>query len=234
MSPRTRLAAGLAVMVLAASGCASAQAAEGFGQISGPGGCLVESGSPASSSCGAGEGIFHPKAIAVSPDGTNVYVVGGVAANNVSGSFGAVAILKRNPNTGEVSDTGCLSSDGTDGRDGASGLCTASPALLGADGVTVAPDGHTVYVTASSSGSIVAFAREPATGALTRLGCLQVTPRPGSPCTAAHLFNGAGDPITNATGSALYLASSLESAIAGLAAPSIAGARRAGRRERSR
>lgn len=223
MSSRIGLAAWLAVALLAVCVCPCAQAAAGFGQISGPGGCLAESGSAANASCGEGEGIFHPKAIAVSPDGANVYVVGGVEAGNVAQSFGAVGILKRNPTTGEVTDVGCLSSDGTDGRDGASGLCTPTPSLLGADGVTVAPDGRTVFVTASSSGGIVAFAREPATGALSRLGCLQVTPRPGSPCTAAHIFDGAADPISNASGSALYLASSLESAIAGLAAPTPSG-----------
>ena len=220
MSSRIGPAAGLAVALLIAFVCPCAQAAEGFGQIGGPGGCLVESGSSPTSSCGAGEGIFHPQAIAVSPDGTNVYVVGGVEGATTSReSFGAIGILKRNPTTGEVTDVGCLSSDGTDGRDGASGLCTPSPGLLGADGVTVAPDGRSVFVTASSSGSIVAFSREPATGALSRLGCLQVAPRPGSPCTAAHLFTGAQTPITNASGSALYLTSALEGAIAGLAAP---------------
>ena len=218
MSSRIGLTVGLAVALLAASVCPSAQAADGFGQISGPGGCLLESGSARTASCGEGEGIFDPKAIAVSPDGTNVYVVGGVEGH-VAESFGVVAILKRDPTTGEVTDVGCLSSDGTDGRDGASGICTPTASLLGADGVTVAPDGRTVFVTASSSASIVAFAREPATGGLSRLGCLQVTPRPGTPCTAARMFQGAEAPITNANGSALYLASPLEGAIAGLAPP---------------
>jgi DNA-binding beta-propeller fold protein YncE len=199
---------------------APAAAAAGFGQIAGPGGCLLEAGAAATSSCGEGKGLFHPKAAAVSPDGANVYVVGGVAGDNVAQSFGEIVILRRNPATGEVIDAGCLSSDGTDGHEGASGICTPTPSLLGADGVTVSSDGHTVFVIARSSGSIVAFARDPATGLLSRLGCFQTSPRPGSPCTPANLFQGSSDLLTNASDSALYVASALEGVVSTLLAPS--------------
>ncbi len=211
------LASALAVVVLAAP--ASAPAATGFGELQGPGGCLLESGATASAGCAAGVGISHPKAVAVSPDGANVYVVGGVAGEDVALSFGSIAILKRNPATGEISSEGCLSSDGTDGRDGASGICTQTPSLLGADGVTVSADGRAVYVSTSSSGSVVAFARDQTTGALTRLGCFQEAPRPGSPCTPANVFNGTNDLLTNAADSALFVASPLEGTISAFIAP---------------
>lgn len=198
---------------------AGASTAGGFGEIEGPGGCLLEAGSPATSQCGAGEGLFHPKAIAVSPDGTNIYIVGGIAGDNVAQSFGEIAILKRNATTGEIAPDGCLSSDGTDGREGATGICTPTPSLLGADSVTISSDGRTVFVGASSSGSVVAFAREPSSGALSRLGCYQATPRPGSPCTPADLFDGSDDLLTNAGDSTLYLASPLEGAISAFTAP---------------
>jgi sugar lactone lactonase YvrE len=217
-----------AVACLLACAPVSASAAPGFGQIAGPGGCLLASGTAASPSCGEGKGLFHPKAVAVSPDGSNVYVVGGVAGDNVAQSFGEAVTLKRNAATGEVSDEGCLSSDGTDGRDGASGICTPTPSLLGADGVAVGGDGHSVFVIARSSGSVVAFARDPATGALTRLGCLQTTPRPGSPCTPANLFPGSTDLLTNPSGSALYVASPLEGVISTLLAPPLPATASAG------
>ena len=158
--------------------------------------------------------------MAVSPDGANVYVVGGTAGDSVATSFGAVVILKRDPATGAIAETGCLSSDGTDGRDGASGACTPTPSLLGADGVAVSPDGSTVFVSSSSSASVVAFSRDPTTGSLTRLGCLQGTPRPGGPWAAANLFSSSSALAASTDGSALYVAAPLEGAISTLTAPS--------------
>ncbi len=204
---------------------ATADATSGFGPLSGPGGCLVapEAGGSedGTSGCAVGKALSGARAVAVSPDGANVYVAGGIAGTSVATSFGAVVILKRDTTTGAISETGCLSSDGTDGRDGASGACTPTPSLLGADGVAVSPDGSTVFVSSSSSASVVAFSRDPATGSLTRLGCFQGTPRPGAPCGAANLFSSSSALLASADGSALYVAAPLEGAISTLnAAPS--------------
>jgi DNA-binding beta-propeller fold protein YncE len=174
--------------------------------------------------CSEATGIFHPKAIAVSPDGANVYVVGGVAGNNVAESFGTITILERNPTTGEIADTGCLSSDGTDGHDTTSGRCAQTDSLLGADGVTVSADGKTVFVSSRASASVVAFARNTTTGALTRLGCFQSTPRPDSPCTPSNVFPGSDDLLTSADDSALYVASPLEGTISAFTASTAATA----------
>ncbi|HEY1450072.1 MAG TPA: beta-propeller fold lactonase family protein [Solirubrobacteraceae bacterium] len=197
---------------------ASAIAADGFGPLSGEHGCLVAPGAKGAGTgaCGAGKGLHGARAVAVSPDGANVYVAGGVAGDSVAQSYGAVAILKRDPTTGAIEEVGCLSSDGTDGRDGASGACTAEPSLLGASGVAVSPDGSTVYVSSSSSASVVAFSRDPATGALTRLGCFQGMPRPGAPCGAANLMSSASSPVVSADGSSLYVAAPLAGAVSTL------------------
>jgi DNA-binding beta-propeller fold protein YncE len=201
---------------------AAADAAGGFGPLSGPGGCLVApeaaSSESGTSGCAVGKALTGARAVAVSPDGANVYVAGGTAGDSVATSFGAVVILKRDPATGAIAETGCLSSDGTDGRDGASGACTPTPSLLGADGVAVSPDGSTVFVSSSSSASVVAFSRDPATGSLTRLGCLQGTPRPGGPCAAANLFSSSSALAASADGSALYVSAPLEGAISTLTA----------------
>ncbi len=196
-----------------------ASAATGFGEIGGPGGCLSEPGVSGGTDCREAAGVFRPKAIAVSPDGTNVYVVGGVSGNNIAESFGTIAILQRNPTTGEIADTGCLSADGTDGRGTTSGRCTQTDSLLGADGVTVSADGKTVFVSSHASASVVAFARNPTTGALTRLGCLQGSPRPDTPCTPANMFPGSDDLLTSADDSALYVASPVEGTISAFTAP---------------
>jgi 6-phosphogluconolactonase len=204
----------------------TADAAGGFGPLSGPGGCLVApeaaSSDSGTSSCAVGKALTGAHAVAVSPDGASVYVAGGTAGASVATSFGAVVILKRNPATGAITETGCLSSDGTDGRDGASGACTPTPSLLGADGVAVSPDGSTVFVSSSSSASVVAFSRDPTTGSLTRLGCLQGTPRPGGPCAAANLFSSSSALAAGTDGSALYVAAPLEGAISTLTAASTA------------
>ncbi len=195
-------------------------AAAGFGPLSGESGCLVAPGQSnatlGTAHCGVGKGLLGAHAVAVSPDGANVYVVGGVAGNSVALSYGAIAILKRDPTTGAITETACLSSDGTDGRDGASGACTAEPSLLGASGVAVSPDGSTVFVASSSSASVVAFSRNPATGALTRLGCFQGTPRPGAPCGAADLFSSSSSLAVSADGNALYVAAPLAGAVSTL------------------
>lgn len=215
-SVRAIVFAAVAVGLLAPS---SALAADGFGPLSGSEGCLVAVGSGASEGvrgCAPGKGLYGARAVAVSPDGANVYVAGGVAGDDVAKSYGAVAILKRNPATGGLVELGCLSSDGTDREEGASGSCTPEPSLLGADGVAVSPDGKTVYVTSSSSASVVAFARDAATGALTRLGCFQGTPRPGAPCGAANLLSSASSPVVSADGSSLYVAAPLSGAVSAL------------------
>jgi len=203
---------------------ATATAAAGFGPLSGPGGCLVASGVGSAPKgavgCGDGKGLVSPKAVAVSPDGANVYVASGTAGATVASSFGSVAILKRDPATGAITETGCLSSDGTDGRDGASGACVPSSSLLGADGIAVSPDGSTVFVTSSFSGSVVAFARNPATGSLTRLGCFQGRPPAGSPCPPANVFFSSSALVTSADNKALYIAAPIQGSISTLVAGS--------------
>jgi DNA-binding beta-propeller fold protein YncE len=223
---RRRGVIGAAAVVLAAAAalgsCVPAQAANaGFGPLSGSGGCLVAPGANGSGGCGEGKGLVAPTAVAVSPDGSNVYVVSGTSGSDVATSFGSLAILKREPATGAISEVGCWSSDGTDGRDGASGACTPTPTLLGADGVAVSPDGATVYVSSSFSGGVIAFARNPADGSLTRLGCLQFSPPGGSPCRPANVFPGSGALVVSPNNRSLYVAAPTPGAISTLTAPAV-------------
>jgi DNA-binding beta-propeller fold protein YncE len=200
----------------------SAAAVQGFGPLS-AGGCLVTRGTTPEDvgqyHCAAGKGLVGANAVAVSPDGANVYVVGGTAGNTPASSYGNLAILRRDQTTGAISATGCLSSDGTDGRDGETGACTPTPSLLGADGVAVSPDGLTVYVTSKSSASVVAFARDPATGLLSRLGCMQGSPRPGSPCRSANVFVSSSGVVVSADNTALYVSAPQEGAISEFTLP---------------
>jgi DNA-binding beta-propeller fold protein YncE len=196
---------------------AAASGASGFGPLSGANGCLVAPGTASAdkgtAGCGVGKGLVGANSVAVSPDGANVYVASGTAGVSVASSFGSVAILRRDPTTGAVAEVSCLSSDGTDGRDGASGACTPTPSLLGAHGIAVSPDGLTVFVTSSFSGGVVAFARNPATGSLTRIGCFQPRPQLGSGCSTAHVFAGSSAVLASADGRALYVASPAQGSV---------------------
>jgi DNA-binding beta-propeller fold protein YncE len=185
---------------------AIAAASAGFGPLSGPGGCLVGPGESGTDGCGTGKALIGPGAVAVSPDGANVYVASGKVGPTVATSFGSLVILRREPATGAITEVGCWSSDGTDGRDGASGACTPTPSLLGADGVTVSPDGLSVFVTSSFSGSVVAFARNPTDGSLTRLGCFQYLLVGGLPCPYGNVFVSSGSLVASADNRSLYIA----------------------------
>lgn len=218
---RARLIALAAMAFAAAAAPAGAAAAGGFVQLPGAEGCLLGPGAEGNgprAQCGRGAGLIGPNAVAISPDGANVYVTAGHEGDRVAQRFGGLVVLKRDPTTGNVTESECLTSDGTNGIDGQTGQCKPKPSLLYADGVTVSPDGKTVFVTAAASASVVAFSRDPATGALTRLGCFQQMPPPGSPCTPADLFPGSRAIAVSAGGDALYVASPTEGALSTLLA----------------
>ena len=65
---------------------------------------------------------------------------------------------------------GCVSEAGT------GGACVDGTALDGATGVTLSPDGSTVYVASETSRAVAVFSRNPATGAISQLtgtdGCV--------------------------------------------------------------
>ena len=125
-------------------------------------GCITDTGGdgrPGTDGfCANGDALLGASAVAVSPDGRNVYVAS-------SGSNG-VAWLARDAATGELTPEGCIKEFPRADR------CRAGFGVVGISGVVVSPDGRHVYVTAADPGSVSAFSRDPDTGDLEPVMCV--------------------------------------------------------------
>jgi DNA-binding beta-propeller fold protein YncE len=201
--PLLAILAALALALLAFPAFAAAAAKEGkehpqppvettagsLEQLPGRLGCL-SSGPAARKACGLGRALkgagpgVGSRAIAISPDGRNVYV----AASGAD----AIAVFDRNPVTGALTQPqgkgGCVSAPlgaklkGTDG-------CGVAVGLLAPNSVAVSPDGRNVYATSRSGSSVTTFIRNRRSGALRQLppsasGCISGLPIPT--CTAGR------------------------------------------------
>ena len=113
-----------------------------------PDGNLVASGTADAPSPLAGA-----ESVVVSPDGLHVYVAAQIGD--------VIGIFTRNPGTGVLTAAGCV---------GVGKLaCTTGRGLDGVTSLSFAADGRTLYAASVSASSVLAFARDPATGALTQL-----------------------------------------------------------------
>jgi fibronectin-binding autotransporter adhesin len=131
-------------------------------QLSGSNGCLVDRTAP-HAGCKPVRALRGPapflgsEAVAISPDGRNVYV-----ASSLSN---AIAVFTRNARTGKLSQgagaAGCIAARGLGG-------CAGGLALDRPNSVAVSPDGLNVYATSLDSEAIDVFTRNPTTGALTQ------------------------------------------------------------------
>src|ERR1700739_107743 len=160
-------------------------------QLRGAGGCLVDrtryrrSKSPGQ--CTRVRAMNGPApflgsdAVAISPDGRNVYV----AASRSD----AIAIFRRNARTGRLTQSagaaGCIAANGAAG-------CAKALALSGPNSVAVSPDGRNVYATSLNSDAVDIFTRNPRTGALRQAaggsGCIANAALPG--CTLGRALDG--------------------------------------------
>jgi DNA-binding beta-propeller fold protein YncE len=179
-------------------------------QLSGGNGCLVDRSSRRRACTvvralkGAGP-VIGSQAIAVSPDGDNVYAA--------SSSSNAIAVFKRDRRTGRLTQAagpaGCIAASGADG-------CARGRALAGPNSVAVSADGKNVYATSFRSSSIATFTRNSSTGALTqakgRTGCLAENAIPG--CASARGLSGADVVALSDDGRNVYVGAFRGSAVA--------------------
>ncbi len=146
--------------------------------------------------CTAGDGVADARHVAVSPDAKNVYVASAAGGGS---DQGALAAFTRNPGTGTLTELNCV------GETAGNGCATAGDGLSQASGVSVSPDGQTIYVTSSDfgGGAVAAFARNQTTGAIgAELGC--ISENATGTCLDGHGLTNTQD--VAATNQAVYVA----------------------------
>ncbi len=116
-------------------------------------GCITGAASEPGCTTSALAAMDNPSSIAISPDGSSVYVV--------TQGEDAIVTFSRNASTGLLTEVpgSCYSSNVVAG-------CTADPGLQYPWGVTVASDGKNVYASSNAGQDIAEFARNTSTGAL--------------------------------------------------------------------
>ena len=147
-----------ALLLAAAAGASALGVYGGPSALAGAGGCLHDPNAQqdADPAClGVADGLAGAQALTVSPDGANVYVAG----------EDAVVALARDRSSGALRPVLSPSAGACVAASASAGCATGDVALNGADAVAVSPDGRFVYVGASDTASVSAFAREPS-GAL--------------------------------------------------------------------
>jgi DNA-binding beta-propeller fold protein YncE len=164
-------------------------------QPSGTAGCVSETGA---GPCGDGHALDTPLGVAVSPDKKSVYVA--------SANSSAVARFNRNTTTGAISQpsgtAGCVSETG-------SGPCADGHGLGSSVGVTVSPDGKSVYAVSIFNGGAVARLNRTTTGAISQPsgtgGCINETGA-GS-CADGHALLSPEGVAVSPDGKSVYVAS---------------------------
>ncbi len=121
-------------------------------------GCVSNDGSGGACADAPGSPLGDATSVAVSPDGSSVYV-----AAPAAGTLSTFAVARASG--GQLSYSGCISADGS------GGLCTDAPgtSLQGVTRVVVSPNGNSVYTGSYSGDAITHFFRGTAAPVLSSL-----------------------------------------------------------------
>jgi DNA-binding beta-propeller fold protein YncE len=179
-------------------------------QLSGASGCLVDRSQPRRGCTRVralkGPGAFlGSHALAISPDGRNVYAA--------ASKSHAIAIFSRDARTGALSQrsgkAGCIAT-------GHGGGCASAVGLLVPNSVAVSPDGRNVYATSVASNAVLSFHRNRSTGALKQLGggagCITNATAPG--CVVGRALDGPDSITVSPDGKNVYVVAFTGSSVA--------------------
>ena len=113
-------------------------------QLAGTNGCMTIDGkdNTNASTCAVGRAVLGPYGGVISPDGRTLYM-----SNDDGSTLGGVAVFRIDPANGVAIQlagaSGCITGDGTTG--GAPGTCANGRAVGYGEGMSVSPDGTSVY-----------------------------------------------------------------------------------------
>ena len=130
-------------------------------QLEGTNGCMTIDGkdNTNASTCAVGRAVPGPYGGAISPDGRTLYM-----SNDDGSTVGGVAVFRIDPANGVAiqlaGDSGCITGDGSAG--GATGTCADGRALGYGYGMSVSPDGTSVYQATDYLGAGLAIYRSKA------------------------------------------------------------------------
>ncbi len=180
-------------------------------QKQGTAGCV--NGLAPGTSCAEGIAVDFAYSVAVSPDGSNVYLASSPGYNHFSG---AVTIFDRNLSTGELTaksgSAGCVLTLNERPICATGGVAFAFPVSL-----AVSADGLNVYVASLYGDSVAVFDRNSSTGALSqksgRSACISQLVLPQI-CRRVHAIDGPFTVAVSPDGANAYVASSLDDAVA--------------------
>jgi DNA-binding beta-propeller fold protein YncE len=169
-----------------------------------PAGCIADEGDPAG--CGVTTpGLDGADGVAVSPDGASVYVA--------SQDDNAIVRFNRAAD-GTLTPAGCVEDIEEEGSCDNIGATGEAQGLNGAFGVTVSPDGGSVYVATFVDDAIVRFDRA-SNGALSNPSCIEDPPSDAGCGTTAEGLSGPHDVAVSPDGANVYAVSQDDDAIVG-------------------
>jgi DNA-binding beta-propeller fold protein YncE len=169
-------------------------------QQAGAAGCVADTGS---AGCADGSALDGGQDVALSPDGSSVYLA--------TYSSHAVAVFDRGAGgalTQKAGAAGCIASYGPP-------QCASGHDFGPLAAVAVSPDGTSVYAATHINNGVVAFDRAP-DGTLTQkagvAGCVTEAPTPA--CTDGRALSGADGLAMSADGRSVYVSASSSNAVA--------------------
>lgn len=171
-------------------------------QKSGTAGCVAKDGAH---QCATGRAMEGVDVVAVSPDNKHVYA-GGFTNDSL-------VVFDRNRSTGSIKQK-----SGTSGCfvETAQSDCTTARGLNGAEGLTISPDGISVYVGAAVGNAVAVFRRNRSNGTLSQsagtTGCFAFQAASG--CSEGHGLVGADSMQVSSDNKNLYVASGVGDSIA--------------------